>query len=416
MENVIAAIDVWSSKIKTVIWVFASQEEVNNWIPSFNVLGVWIAESNAIRKWNILDMEEFKNNLESSLIEAEKMSGEQMVWAFLSFNSSSMDVASNKWIVAISGEEIDYSDIDRALDMARNGVDLPNREVLKVIPDTFTVDVEEGIKSPIWMAGRKLEVNTNIFSISKNVLNNIKKAVSDIGLEIYDIYPNIISSPEWVLTKRQKELWAVVIDIWASTTWVTVYEEGTLKHSAVIPLGWESVTNDIALWVRTWVDVAEKLKIEQWDISPSSEENFRDVEINLTDMFPGEAWEVSVKYLSQILTARYREILFFVKEELRRIWKDWMLPEGAVIIWGWAKMKGLTPLVKEVLRLPVTVWLPLEWAGTTESSISDPSFAGVIWTMILAKKYSLSNSSFWMSFNPKWIWDSLVKIIKKILP
>jgi len=197
MENVIAAIDVWSSKIKTVIWVFASEEEVNNWVPSFNVLGVWISQSNAIRKWNILDMEEFKDNLESSLIEAEKMSGEQMVWAFLSFNSSSMDVASNKWIVAISGEEIDYTDIDRALDMARNGVDLPNREVLKVIPDTFTVDVEEGIKSPIWMAGRKLEVKTNIFSISKNIVNNIKKAVSDIGLEIYDIYPNIISSPEW---------------------------------------------------------------------------------------------------------------------------------------------------------------------------------------------------------------------------
>lgn len=416
MENVIAAIDIWSSKIKTVIWVFASQEEVNNWIPSFNVLWIWISESNAIRKGNILDMEEFKNNLESSLIEAEKMSWEQMVWAFLSFNSSSMDVASNKWIIAVSGEEIDYSDIDRALDMAKNWVDLPNREILKVIPDTFTVDVEEGIKSPIWMAWRKLEVNTNIFSISKNILNNMKKAVSDIWLEIYDIYPNIISSPEWVLTKRQKELWVVVIDIWASTTWVTVYEEWTLKHSAVIPLGWESVTNDIALWVRTSIDVAEKLKIEQWDVSPSMEEEFRDKEINLANMFPWEEWDVSIKYLSQILTARYREILFFVKEELKRIWKDWMLPEGAVIIWWWAKMKGLTPLVKDVLRLPVIVGVPLERWTISETSISDPSFAWVIWTMILAKKYSLNNSSFWFSFNPKWIWDSFVKLIKKILP
>lgn len=416
MENIIAAIDVWSSKIKTIIWVFASQEEVDSWMPSFNVLGVWVSDSNAIRKWNILDMEEFKNNLESSLIEAEKMSWEQMVWAFLSFNSSSMDVATNKWIVAVSWEEIDYTDIDRALDMAKNWVDLPNREILKVIPDTFTVDVEEGIKSPIWMAWRKLEVKTNIFSISKNILNNMKKAVGDIWIEIYDIYPNIISSPEWVLTKRQKELWVVVIDIWASTTWVTVYEEGTLKHSAVIPIWWESVTNDIALWVRTSIDVAEKLKIEQWDISPSMEENFRDKEINLANMFPWEAWEVSIKYLSQILTARYREILFFVKEELKRIWKDWMLPEWAVIVWWWAKMKWLPDLVKEVMRLPVTIWLPLERWTVSETSISDPSFAWVIWTMILAKKYSLNNTSFWFSFNIKWLWDSLVKIIKKILP
>lgn len=192
-------------------------------------------------------MEEFKSNLDHSLEEAEKMSGEQVTGVNLSFNSSSFDVVTGKGIIAISGDEVSADDIDRVLEMARNGVDLPNREILKVVPEYFVVDLEDGVKNPIGMSARKLEVVANIFSVNKNILGNMKKAVADVGVEIYDIYPNLLASPEGVLTKRQKELGVVCIDIGASTTGVTVYEEGILKFSKVIPIGGDSVTNDIAL-------------------------------------------------------------------------------------------------------------------------------------------------------------------------
>lgn len=409
IENAITCIDIWSSKIRTVIWTFEGEDNSH-----LHILWVGISDSNAIRKGNILDMEEFKSNIDKSLEEAEKMAWEQVSGAFISFNSSSFDVVDNKWIIAISWEEIWPSDIERVLDMAKNGMSLPNREVLKVIPDNFVVDLEEGIKSPIWMSARKLEVRANIFSISTNVLNNIKKSIEDVGIEVYDVFPNLISAPEWVLTKRQKELWVVCIDIWASTTWVTVYEEGSLKFSKIIPIGWDSVTNDIALWVRTSIDTAEKLKLEFGQLSLDKEEGLKDVEIDLSKISKWEEGSVSELYLSKIITARYEEILFFIREELRKIGRDGMLPEWAVLVGSGAKMKWLVDLSKDVLRLPVVIGIPTIDDFVSDTSVNDPSFAWVLWTIIIANRYRDARST--ISFNFASIFGSITKVFKKLLP
>ena len=159
--NTITAIDIWSHKIRTIIGHFQEDEK-----SEFNVLWVWISSSNAIRKGNILDMEEFKSNLDKSLEEAEKMAWEQVSWVYISFNSSSFDVTVGKWVIAVSWSEIITDDIDRALDMAKNWLNLPNKEILKVIPEHFTVDLEEWVKNPLWMSARKLEVVANIFSMN----------------------------------------------------------------------------------------------------------------------------------------------------------------------------------------------------------------------------------------------------------
>ncbi len=406
----ITAIDIWTSKIRTVIWKFEEGET-----KSFHVLGIWIASSNAIRKGNILDMEEFKSNLDKSLEDSEKMAWEQVSWVFLSFNSSSFEVITSKGVVAISGSEISQDDIDRALEMCKNGVDMPNKEILKVIPEYFVVDLEEGVKNPLGMSARKLEVVAHIFSMNLNVLNNIRKAVSDVGIEIYDIYPNLLSAPEWVLTKRQKELGVVCIDIGASTTGITVFEEGSLKFSSIIPIGGDNVTNDIALWIRTSIDVAEKLKLEFSELNlEEGMMKWWEDEIDLSRLNIGENMMLSRVYLSKIVTARYEEILFFVREELRKVGKDWMLPEWAVIVgWG-AKGRWLLETAKDILRLPCFIGTPVEKDSLSDTTISDPVFASVIGTMILAKKYSAPVSFF--SFNVSWVFSSIVKVFKRLLP
>lgn len=409
IENSIACIDIGSSKIRTLIGTFDGEDEKH-----LHILGVGICDSNAIRKGNILDMEEFKANLDKSLEEAEKMAGEQVHGAFISFNSSSFEVVDNKGIIAISGEEIETSDIERVLDMAKNWVSLPNREVLKVIPDNFVVDLEDGIKSPIGMSARKLEVRANIFSISSNILNNIRKSIEDVGIEVYDVFPNLIAAPEGVLTKRQKELWVVCIDIGSSTTGITVYEEGTLKFSKIIPIGWDSVTNDIALGVRTSIDTAEKLKIEFGQLNLDKIENFKDTEIDLSKISKWEEWVVSTVYLSKIITARYDEILFFVRDELKKIGKDGMLPEWAIVVGNGAKMRGFVELAKELLRLPVVIGIPSCDDLIADTSINDPSFAGVLGSMILANKYRDARSV--ISFNFSSIFGSITKVFKKLLP
>ncbi len=401
--NLIASIDIWSSKIRTVIWKF---DEENNEV--FQIVGIWIVDSTAIRKGNILDMEEFKNNLDKSLEEAEKIAWEQIASATISFNSSHLDVVESKWVIRID-DEIDYEDLDRVMDMARNGIDLSNKEILKVVPDYYTVDLETGIRSPIWMSAWKLELKANIFTMNTSMLNNIKKAVSDVWIEIDDIYPNLMSAPEGILSKRQKELWVVVIDIWASTTWITVYEEWSLKFAKVIPVWWENVTNDIALWVRVSIDTAEKLKLDYAEINRDDEMITK--EIDLKKISKTEEWKVETDYLAKIVTARYEEIFYFIRDELRVIWKDWMLPEWAILVWGWSKMKGIVDLSKDILRLPVVIWTPSEKDSLTSISISDPIFASVIWTLILANKYKPEKFGFSLNFL-----DSIKKLFKKILP
>ncbi len=409
IENTITAIDIWSNKIRTVIWNFLEDNKTE-----FNVLWVWISSSNAIRKWNILDMEEFKNNLDKSLEEAEKMSWEQVSGVYLSFNSSSFDVILSKWVIAISWDEVTEEDIGRVLSMAKNAASLPNKEVLKVIPEYFVVDLEEGVKNPVGMSARKLEVVANIFSMNTNILNNIKKAISDVWIEVYDIYPNLLSSPEGVLTKRQKELWAVAIDIWSSMTWVTVYEEGALKFSSIISLGWDNVTNDIALWLRTSIEIAEKLKLEYATLDLENKENYIDKDINMSDLNISESGSFSELYLSKIITARYEEILYFIREELKKIWKDWMLPEWAIFVWWASKMKWFIELSKKDLKLPSFIGIPSSNDDLNDTTINDPVFSWVIWTLILANKYSEDNTSF--SINIMQIFNSIVKAFKKLLP
>lgn len=407
-ENIITSIDIGTSKIRTLIGSFAQEKSRD-----FHVLGVWVSNSYAIRKWNILDMEEFKSNLDSSLEEAEKMSGEQVTGVNLSFNSSSFDVVTSKGIIAVSGEEISSEDIDRVLDMARNGVDLPNREILKVVPEYFIVDLEEGVKNPIGMSARKLEVVANIFSMNKNILGNMKKAVADVGIEVYDIFPNLLTSAEGVLTKRQKELGVVCIDIGASTTGITVYEEGVLKFSSVIPIWWDSVTNDIALWARTSIDVAESLKIAHAVVWLNQEE-VREETMNLSEILPNEEGTITNHYLSQIVTARYEEILYFVSAELKKVGRDGMLPEGAILVWGAVKQQWLIETAKKILRLPVFIGLPVEKEALSETSISDPVFAGVVWNLILWNRYGYKWSP--LSINFGWMFESIVKVFKRMLP
>lgn len=408
-DNTITTIDIGSSKIRTVIWSF---DWTNN--NKFVVLGIGVAHSTAIRKGNILDMEEFKNNVDASLEEAEKMAGEQVSSVYISFNSSSFEVISSRWVIAISWDEITQDDVDRVLDMAKWWVDFPNKEILKVIPESFSVDIEDGVKNPVGMSARKLEVWAKIFSINSNVFNNIQKAISDVWVEVLDVYPNLLCSPESVLNKRQKELWVICIDMWASTTWISIYEEWVLTHAMVIPLGWDSVTNDIALWLRISTTVAEKLKIEYATINTSTKKVAEWKELDLSKLNIWEEGIISLHYLSEIVTARYEEIFQFIRNELKSVWKDGMLPEWAIFVWWTAKAQQFLDSAKENLKLPSFIGIPASNDDISETFINDPLYAAVIGTLILWNKYNIETPGF--SLNVWWFFSSILKALKKLLP
>jgi len=324
-------------------------------------------------------------------------------------------VFSNRGIISVADHEINEDDMNRALDMAKNGVDLNNRVVLKVIPETFGVDSQTGIKNPLGMSAKRLEVKAHIFTISSNVLNNIKKGIEDVGVGVIDIFPSLLTFPEAVLSKRQKELGVACIDIGASTTGITIYEEGVLVYSNVVPVGGEHVTSDIALGARISIDVAERVKVEYGDVMFCKEEKIKDEDIDLSKFNKHETTALSRKYLSEIVRARYQEIFYFVNQELKRIGKDGMLPEGAVLTGGASKIPGILDLAKESLRLPATIGMPESADITSGTSLADPSFASAIGTLLISQKYGGGfRSTIKMNFSMGGFVNSFKNLLKKI--
>lgn len=407
--EVFTAIDIGTAKIKTVIATFTEDKKLR-------VLGVGIAKSNGIRKGNIIDMDEFKKNIDDSLSEAEKMTGEQVSAIYLSLSGTHIEVVTNTGIISVPHGEVSTDDVNRVLDMSQNGVDLMNKVVLKVIPESFTLDMESGVKNPVGMSAKKLEVRSHIFCISSNIVSNIKKGIYDVGVDILDIYPNVLAAPEAVLSKRQKELGVVCIDIGASTTDVAVYEEGALIFASVIPIGGEHVTSDIALGARVSIDTAEKLKIEYGSVGLCKDEKVKDDEIDLAKISKSETTTISRKYLSEIIHARYSEIFYYVNAELKKIGKDGMLPEGAVISGGGAKARDLNDLAKEVLRLPSMIGTPEDSDFISGTSIGDPIFAGIIGTLLLSQKYGVPRSGFKLNLSLGGFFGSVKNAFKKIMP
>lgn len=404
------AIDVGSAKIKTVIGEWDESKELR-------ILGVGVSESHGIRKGNILDMEEFKANLDAALGEAEKMTGEQVSHVTLGLSGAHIEVSEKTGIVPVAGTEVTEEDVARALDMCQNGVDLMNRSVLKVIPENFGLDLENGIKNPIGMSGKKLEVRAHIISISSNVLTNITKGVYDVGVEIMDTYPNLIAVGEAMLSRRQKELGVVAVDIGASATNVAVYEEGALIYGGVIPIGGELVTSDIALGMRISIDTAEQLKMRYADLNFGAGENEDyDEEIDLSQISHTDTELVSRKFLNEIIRARYEEIFHHIVMELKKIGRDGMLPEGAILTGGGAKTRGLTDLARSYLRLPATLGVPDMVESISGTSMSDPIYTAVVGNMLLIQKYGAPKRPFKFQFNIQGLVASLQRFIKKFIP
>ena len=404
------AIDIGSNKIKAIIGEWNDRKELR-------ILGVGVSDSQGIRKGNILDMEAFKMNLDAALWEAEKMTGEQFSHVCLGLSGVHIDIAGRGAIVPVAGIEVTEEDVNRALDMSQNGLDTMNRTILKVVPESFGLDLESGIKNPVGMSGKKLEVRSHIISIGSNVLANIKKGVLDVGVEIMDIYPNILAVGESTLTKRQKELGVVVVDMGSSSTNVAVYEEGALIYAGVLPIGGEHVTSDLALGLRISIDTAERLKLEYGDLTireGKSKEN--DEEIDLSKFSNLDTMGVSRNFMNDIIRARYEEIFHHIVMELKKVGRDGMLPEGIVLTGGAAKMRWLVDLARTYMRLPASIGVPdsVEWVRGT--SISDPIYSSVVGNLLLIQKYGTAKRPFKVNFSVGGIFASLKNIFKKIIP
>ncbi len=375
-ERVLASLDIGSSKIRTVIAVADGVQSPER-VP--NVIGVGLSPSLGMRKGHVIDVEELIHNIISSLEDAERMAGVPVNHVFVGMSGAHIEAFDSRGVIAISGAEIGVDDIVRVLEAAQ-AVSIPqNRRILHIEPKSYAVDEQRGIKNPMGMTGIRLEVEAHIITGHIQHVKNIEKCIDQAGVDIDAIVPATIAAAEATLTKRQKELGVIVIDVGAGCTSMTIFEEGTILHSVSLPIAGESATSDIATGLRTSVDTAEKIKIEHGSVLPT-EINEREM-IDLASVSKVDTQTVSRRYMAEIMQARYYEIFSLVKAELQRLGRSGMLPAGAVLTGAAVKAPGVLDLARDVLGLPVQMGFPVEVGGVIEK-VDDPAYATALGTLV----------------------------------
>lgn len=375
-EKVLTSLDIGSSKIRTVVAV-VDGDDPHGSMP--NVIGVGLSPSLGMRKGHVIDVEELIHNIISSLEDAERMAGVPINHVYVGMSGAHIEAFDSRGVIAISGSEITVDDVARVLDAAQ-AVSIPaNRRILHIEPKSYAVDEQRSIKNPVGMTGIRLEVEAHIVTGHLQHVKNLEKCVDQAGVDIDDIVPSTIATSEAVLSKRQKELGVAVIDVGAGCTSVSVFEEGTILHSVCIPIGGESVTNDIAIGLRTSVDTAEKIKIEYGSALP--EEIPEREMIDLSTVSKVDTQTVSKRYMAEIMQARYYEIFSLVQEELQKIGRSGMLPAGALLTGAAVKTPGVLDLSRDVLGLPVQMGFPVDIGGVIEK-VDDPAYATALGTLV----------------------------------
>lgn len=342
------------------------------------IIGVGSSESGGMRKGVVVNMNQVAQAIDKVLEAAERMSGYQINGAAVSVNGSHIMGMSSKGVVAVTGgSDISEDDLLRA-EEAATVVQLPaNREILQVTPRSYQLDGQENIKDPVGMTGVRLEVDAHVITALAPHLKNLQKACEITQTRPNRMVPAAIGAARAVLSEQQMENGVILIDLGGATTSIAVYEEGDLQHIAIIPIGSVNITNDLAIVLKTDLDVAEAVKLQH--AAAGREGGAGDelsVEVN------GEKHTFEANEINDIVDARLEEIFELINSELKTIGRAAKLPGGAVLVGGGANLKGITEFAKSQLQLPARLGKLNGFSGVADK-IEDTSYAAALGLMLL---------------------------------
>ncbi|OGY31253.1 MAG: cell division protein FtsA [Candidatus Andersenbacteria bacterium RIFCSPHIGHO2_02_FULL_45_11] len=368
--HIVTGIDIGSNTVRVII---AQQDPASDTI---KILGVGTAPMRGMQKGVITDVEEGVAALGSALDIAERISGIPVEKAYVSINGSHLTSQNLRGVIAVSRAdgEITPDDVDRVINAAQAVSIPPNREILHVLPQNYIVDGQEHIQDPVGMTGVRLEVEAHVIEGSVPFIKNLTKVINQSGVHIEDFVFSPLAASLAVLDKRQKELGVVLVDIGAGTTSMVVYEENVLLHTGVLPVGASHITNDIAIGLRTSIDIAEAIKVSHGTAIPSDVPQNEMISIEGEE---GEQESISRREVANIISARLEELFSFVDRELKNIGRSGLLPAGVIVTGGGAHMDGLIELAKKRLRLPVRIGVPALLSGISDQT-QEPEFAVAI--------------------------------------
>jgi cell division protein FtsA len=366
-------LDVGTSIVRCVIGVF----DPNN--PNkLSVIGHGSAPNQGMRKGIVAQIDEVTDAVAQAVAEAERISGVHIQGATINVNGTHVHGLNSKGVIAISAANREITVDDRLrVEEAATIVQLPsNREIIQVFAQNYRLDGQENIKDPVGMHGVRLEVDAHIVTAATPNLRNLDMAVEKAELAIHNHTLSSLAAAEAVLNRQQKEAGTVLLDIGAGTTNLVVIEDGEVQHVAVLPIGGQHITNDLAIGLKTDLDIAEAVKLQHASLVKDKPK--RDIRIKAH----GEEHIFKAEDVAMVTEARVEELFEFVNKELVRIHRAHKLPGGVVLVGGTAKLPGLAEFAKEQLQLAARVGKLQPLSGLVDT-VADPQYCAAVGLMLL---------------------------------
>jgi cell division protein FtsA len=385
MDEIVVGLEIGSGKVCTVVGELGEDDQIE-------IIGVGTSPSLGIRKGIIIDLEQAIQATKESIGSAERMAGTRINSAFVSIAGNHITSVNSKGVIAISTEypEITENDIEKVIEAAKAGIVSSEKELIHTLSREFIVDGQGGISDPLGMSGARLECKVHIITGSITAVQNLIKCVEGAGLDIEEIIFGTLASSNAVLSNAEKDLGVLLIDIGAGTTEIAIFIEGGLAYSAVLPVGGIQITNDLAVGLRTSIEEAEKIKINYGSSVKDNVSSEKLVEISSVN--GKDNYNVSQKYLVEIIEPRVSEIFSLVGTEVRKSGCYNMIPGGIVITGGSSLLPGISEVAEQVLNLPARLGRP-HYEGELADMINVPSYSEAIGLLSFAtEKYSIGGS------------------------
>ena len=374
-RNVLAAIDVGTTKICTIV---ADANDTGG----IRVVGVGIAPSRGLHKGLVVNIGEARESIRESVRKAEQASNYKIESAYIGVTGRHVTSLNSRGVVAITRNDrvVRSDDLKRVLSSAQSVKVASDRRLLHVIPRTYAVDGQPGVKNPVGMHGFRLDVETHVITAAITSIQNLAKCIRSIGLDIEDLVLEPLASSEAVLTQDEKQVGVILADIGGGTTDVAVFRDGSIWHTSILPVAGYQLTRDVSIGLGLPFDVAEEMKKKYGSVMPVYEGK-----METSNALSQDGHGVSYQDLCDIIRARVEEILKLILLEMPNSEYETMVPAGLVLTGGSSNLAGIAALGRDVLRLPVRIGTPTDIYGIAEV-LRDPAYATSVGLLLWGAK------------------------------
>jgi cell division protein FtsA len=381
-RSVVVGLDVGTSKVVALVGELAADGSVE-------IIGLGSQPSRGLKKGVVVNIESTVQSIQRAVEEAELMAGCEINAVYAGIAGSHIRSLNSHGVVAIRDREVVQSDVDHVIEAAKAVAIPADQRILHVLPQEFIIDGQEGIRDPIGMSGVRLEAKVHIVTGADSAAQNIIKCVQRCGLTVEDIVLEQLASSFAVLTEDEKELGVCIVDVGGGTTDIAVFSGGAIRHTAVIPIAGDQVTNDIAVSMRTPTQYAEDIKI-RYACALSQLAN-PDESIEVPSVGDRPARRLARQTLAEVVEPRYEELFNLIREELRRSGFEEIIAAGIVLTGGSARMEGAIDLAEEIFHVPVRLGIPQQGRGLTDA-VRNPIYSTAVGLLLYACANAHSSS------------------------